>query len=84
MFNLGAYNLLDGAAMSCSVTCGISLNLQSVVLITDPLKADGLITSKFTSNTTFHLSILSETDSSSSEEESENVDNKVETAAELM
>jgi hypothetical protein len=74
---------LDGAAMSYSVTCGISPNVQSVVLITNPLKANGTITSKFTSNTTFHLSILSETDSSSSEE-SKNVDNKVETAAELM
>ena len=56
MFTLGAYNLSDGTALSYSVTCGVSLNIQSVVLITDPLKADGLITSNFTSNTTFHLS----------------------------
>jgi hypothetical protein len=67
--------------MSYGVTCGVSLNIQSVVLITDPLKADGPIISKFTSNTTFHLGVLSETDSTNSEEESENVDNEVMTAA---
>ena len=84
MFTLGAYDLSDGAAMSYGVTCGVSLNVQSVVLIANPLKADGPITSKFTSNTSFHLGVLSETDSSGSEEESENVDNEVETAAEMM
>jgi hypothetical protein len=84
MFTLGAYDLSDGAALSYGVTCGVSLNVQSVVLIADPLKADGPITSNFTSNTTFHLGVLSETDSSDSEEESENVDNGVKSEAELM
>ena len=64
--------------MSYGVTCGVSLNIQSVVLIADPLKADSPIMSNFTSNTTFHLGVLSETDSSDSENESENVDDQAE------
>ncbi|KIM71746.1 hypothetical protein PILCRDRAFT_8709 [Piloderma croceum F 1598] len=78
LFTLGAYDLSDGGAMSYGVTCGVSLNIQSVVLIADPLKADSPIMSNFTSNTTFHLGVLSETDSSDSENESENVDDQAE------
>ena len=84
MFTLGAYDLSEGAAMSYGVTCGVSLNIQSVVLISDPLKADGPITSNFTSNTTFHLGVLSETDSSNSEEENATVDDEDKAPAELM
>jgi hypothetical protein len=37
MFTLSAYNLTDGAAMNYGVTSGITLNIQSVVLLADPL-----------------------------------------------
>jgi hypothetical protein len=75
MFTLGAYDLSDGAAMSYGVTAGVSLNIQSVVLLAEPLKAEASITSKI-SNATLHLGVLSETESSDSEDETEHTDNE--------
>ena len=72
MFTLGAYDLSDGAAMSYGVTAGVSLNIQSVILLAEPLKAKA---SKI-SNATLHLSVLSETESSDSEDETEHTDNE--------
>jgi hypothetical protein len=77
MFSLGAYNLSDGAAMSYGVTDGVSLNIQSVVLLAEALKADAPITSKI-SNATLHLGVLSETESSDSEDQTEGTDNEPE------
>jgi hypothetical protein len=79
MFTLGAYNLSDGAAMSYGVTVGISLNIQSIVLLAEPLKgADTPITSKISSNAPLHLGVLSETDSSDSEDQTQDTDNEPE------
>jgi len=78
MFTLGAYNLSDGTAMSYGVTVSISLNIQSVVLLTEPLKADAPITSKITSNTPLHLGVLSKTESSDSEDQTQDTDNEPE------
>jgi hypothetical protein len=78
MFTLGAYNLSDGAAMSYGVTVGISLNIQSVVLLAEPLKADAPITSKISSNAPLHLGVLSETESSDSEDQTQDTDNELE------
>jgi hypothetical protein len=78
MFTLGAYNLSDGAAMSYGVAVGVSLNIQSVILLTDPLKADAPFTSTFTSNAPLHLGVLSETESSDSEDQTEATDNNPE------
>ena len=82
-FTLGAYELSDGATMNYGVTSGVSLNIQSVILLADPLKADGPISSSI-SNASLHLGVLSETESSNSEDESENMDNKASTSTDLM
>jgi len=74
VFTLGAYNLSDGAAMSYGVTVGVSLNIQSVVLLAEPLKADAPFTSTLTSNAPLHLGVLSETESSDSEDQNESTD----------
>ena len=83
IFTLGAYELSDGAAMNYGVTSGVSLNIQSVILLADPLKADGPISSSI-SNASLHLGVLSETESSDSEDESENMDNQASTSTDLM
>lgn len=75
MFTLGGYDLSDGAAMSYGVTDGVSLNIQSVVLLAEPLKADAPISSK-TSNAALHLGVLSETESSDSEDQTEGTDDE--------
>jgi hypothetical protein len=63
MFTLGAYDLSDG------VTASVSINIQSIILLAEPLKADAPITSKLSSNTPFHLGVLSETESSDSDDQ---------------
>ena len=78
MFTLGTYNLSDGAAMSYGVTTGISLNIQSVVLLTEPLKANAPIASEITSNAHLHLGVLSETESSDSEDQTQDAENEPE------
>ncbi|KIM83357.1 hypothetical protein PILCRDRAFT_7288 [Piloderma croceum F 1598] len=75
MFTLGAYNLSDGAAMSYGVTVGVSLNIQSVILLAELLKADAPFTLTFTSNAPLHLRVLSKTESSDSEDKTEGTDN---------
>jgi hypothetical protein len=82
-FTLGTYKLSDSAAMNYGVTSGVSLNFQSVILLTDPLKADGSISFSI-SNASLHLGILSETESSDSEDESENMNNLASTSTDLM
>ena len=78
MFTLGTYNLSNGAAMSYSVTASISLNIQSVVLLTEPLKANAPIASKITSNAPLHPGVLSEMLSSDSEDQTQDADNEPE------
>ena len=75
IFMLGAYKLSDGATMNYGITSGVSLNIQSVILLADPLKADGPISSSI-SNASLHLGVLSETESSDSKDESQNMDNQ--------
>ena len=84
MFTLSAYNLMDGAAMNYGVTSGITLNIQSVVLLADPPKADGPTFSKITSNVPLHLGVLSETESSDSEDQTEGMENEPEPESQVM
>ena len=72
------YNLSDGTAMSYGVNIGISLNVQSIILLADPLKTNAQITSKISSNAPLHLSVLSETESSNSEDQMQDIDNEPE------
>jgi hypothetical protein len=75
MFTLSAYNLTDGTAMNYGVTSGISLNIQSVVLLADPLRANSPTISKITSNIPLHLGVLSEIESSDSEDLTKGMEN---------
>jgi hypothetical protein len=69
-FTLGAYQLTDGAAISYGVKLGVSLNVQAVVLLSDPLSPPNpnLMQS---SNAPLHLGVLSETESDEENEEDE-------------
>ena len=82
MFTLGTYNLSDGAAMSYGVTAGItasvSLNIQSIILLTEPSKANAPIAAEISSNAPLHLGVLSEMESSDSEDQTQDVDNEPE------
>ena len=73
----------NGAAMSYGVTSGASLNVQSVILLADLLKADSPTTSKITSNAPLHLGVLSETDSSDSKDQTEVMDDEPQTDSQL-
>jgi hypothetical protein len=84
MFTLRAYDLMDGAAMGYGITLGVSLNIQSVILLADPPKVTDLSTSDITSNAPLHLGVLSKTELSDSEDESDAVINKPEAESQLM
>jgi hypothetical protein len=73
-FSLGAYSLGDGAALVAGANLGVSLNIQAVVLLADPnpLVPDPSDTS-LTSNTPLHLRVLSETESSDSKQNDNNI-----------
>ena len=75
---------MHGAAMGYSLTSGISLNIQSVILLTDPLKVTDPSTSDITSNASLHLGVLSETELSDSEDESNAIIDKPEAESQLM
>ena len=76
MLTLGTYNLSNGAAMSYSVTAGISLNIQSIIVLTEPLKANAPIATEISSNAPLHLGVFSEMESSNSEDQTQDVDNE--------
>ena len=80
MFTLGAYDLSDSAAMSYGVTASVSINIQSIILLIEPLKADAPITSKLSSNAPFHLRVLTETELSDSNNQTGGTDNEPERA----
>jgi len=84
MFTLGGYNLSEGAAMTYGVTLGVSLNVQSVILLAEPLKADAPLMSKMSSNAPLHLGVLSKTESSDSEDQTKATENEPETTSQLM
>jgi hypothetical protein len=75
---------MDGAAMGYGVTLGVSLNIQSVILLADPLKVTDPSASDITSNAPLHLGVLSETESSDSEDESNAIINKPKAESQLM
>ena len=72
---------MHGAAMGYSVTSGVSLNIQSVILLADPLKVTD---PDITSNVPLHLGVLSETESPDSEDESNAVIDKPQAESQLM
>jgi len=72
IFTLGAYELSDGAAKNYNVNPGVSNNVQAVILLADaiPLPSSPL-DAHISSNVPLHLGVLSETDSSDSDNEEE-------------
>jgi len=74
VFSLAGYNLADGGAMNIGVIMGISNNVQSVILLADPHPyipdpSDDFISS----NSSLHLDVLTETESSDSGKEDNDV-----------
>ena len=71
IFSLGAYELSSGAAMNFGVQYGVSFNVQSVVLLTDPIPQDTGI--DVPSVIDLHLSVISDTDSNSEDEDEQTI-----------
>jgi hypothetical protein len=70
VFSLGGYNLADSGAMNIGITMGISNKVQSVILLADPHlyildPSDDFISS----NSSLHLGVLTEIESSDSGKE---------------
>jgi hypothetical protein len=78
------YDLMDGVAMGYGITLGVSLSIQSVILLADPLKVTNPSASDIISNVPLHLGVLSETELSDSENENNAVINKPEAESQLM
>ena len=78
IFTLGAYELTDGAAKNCNVKLGVLNNVQAVILLADPVPpASFLVNTDIASNVLFHLGVLSETESSDSDnEQDDDIDNE--------
>ena len=77
IFTLGAYELSYSAAKNCGVKLGVSNNIQGVILLADPIPpASFPVNTHVSSNVPFHLSVLSETESSDLDnEQDDNIDN---------
>jgi hypothetical protein len=58
-FSLGAYELTSGVAMTISIKYGVSCNVQSIILLTDPTPQD--TTLDIPSNINLHPGVLSDT-----------------------
>jgi hypothetical protein len=70
---LGAYELSDGAAKNYNVKLAVSNNVQAVVLLADPIPTPSSPDPTYiSSNVPLHLGVLSETDTSESENEQDN------------
>jgi hypothetical protein len=63
---------------------GVSLNIQSVILLTNPPKVTNLSASDVTSNAPLHLGNLSKTELSDAEDESDAIIDKPEAESQLM
>ena len=74
IFTLGAYHLCDGDAMNYGVSVGVSMNIQSVVVLSGP-SFNNFDRPMQGPKTALHLGVLSETESSEGDGE-EAVDNK--------
>jgi len=60
-FTLGAYELTNGAAISYRVKLGVSVNVKSILLLSNTLSLTNPTPPQF-SNAPPHLSVLSETE----------------------
>jgi hypothetical protein len=71
IFSLGAYELSSGAAMNFGIQYGVSFNVQSVVLLADPIPQDTGI--DVPSVIDLHLGVISNTDSNSKDKDEQTI-----------
>jgi hypothetical protein len=71
IFSLRAYEFSSGAAMNFGVQYGVSFNVQSIVLLADPIPQDMGI--DVPSVIDLHLGVISDTDSNGEDEDEQTI-----------